>query len=201
MFVNCAALVEVYNYSDLDTNDMRIGDNSSTSLGENSKIIYNAIELSQLAEKPASKVQEIGNVFYYVDGEDYIALTISSSIQPLDIVLDYQTTEIHMNAFSGSKLQSIDMSLCNNLTYIGDSAFSECDGITTLTIPDSVTSFDGTFIGGSTITMLVFPENSNWHARCGSGYHNESFTYSELADPVAAVNIVSRSERYWSRTN
>ncbi len=164
-FGGCFALSEIYNYSNVDLTDLSLDTGSFESgLGNLvPKTLYTATELSQLAEKPASKVQEIGNVFYYVDGEDYIALTISSSIQPLDIVLDYRTIYIERSAFADSNLQTIDFSLCKSLEYIEQRAFSRCDGLTELDFSecDSFRRFyDDAFSGCSNLTSVILAEST-----------------------------------------
>ncbi|MEE0947855.1 MAG: leucine-rich repeat protein, partial [Bacteroidales bacterium] len=50
----------------------------------------------------------------------------------------------------------------NSITSIGNSAFSSCSGLTSITIPNSVTSIgSGTFYGCSGLTSVTFEDNSS----------------------------------------
>ncbi|MGN0547510.1 MAG: leucine-rich repeat domain-containing protein [Acutalibacteraceae bacterium] len=81
-------------------------------------------------------------------------LKISSSIE------GYPVTSIGNSAFSDCKgLTSIIIP--DSVTSIGDSAFYRCTGLTSITIPDSVTSIgDGAFYGCTGLTSVTFGENS-----------------------------------------
>ncbi len=72
----------------------------------------------------------------------------------------YIVTGIDASAFSGSKgLTSI--SIPNSVTYIGDHAFKDCSGLTsTIIIPDSVTSIGAyAFYGCTGLTSITIPKN------------------------------------------
>ena len=84
------------------------------------------------------------------------------SAGPIGSGCDYQfgwTTEIPNYAFSGcSGLTSV--TIPDSVTSIGEGAFSGCSGLKSVTIPDSVTSIDeGAFYGCSGLTSVTIPDN------------------------------------------
>ncbi len=71
----------------------------------------------------------------------------------------YTVVSIKQNAFSDcSGLTSV--TIPNSITYIGQSAFSGCTGLTSLTIPNSVTSIgDGAFRNCTGLTSATIPNS------------------------------------------
>ena len=159
-FANCLALAEVYNYSSIN---IIAGETGNGEIGRYAKVVYNASDL--IGEKPATRVQTINNVQYYVYREDFIALA-PTSISITSVVLDERTTEINVYAFFGcdgltgelnlggctsltsigyrafsycSGLTSVDLSGCTSLTSIGYEAFYSCSGLTSISLPSSLT--------------------------------------------------------------
>ena len=152
-FYNCYALAEVYNYSSLT---LAIESTDNGSVAEYAKVVYNASDLT--GEKPATRIQIIDNVKYYVYEDDFIAL-VPTSRDITSINLDSRTTEINQYAFYDcASLTSADLSGCTSLTSIEDSAFCNCRGLTSITLPDSLTSIgDDAFeycVGLTSITLL-----------------------------------------------
>ncbi len=93
-FENCYSLAEVYNYSpyfDIDPS------NYMMYIADYAKIIYNADDLKDV--KPTSRIKIIGNIKYYVYGEDFIALSPTSK-DITKVTLNPRTTEIGAGAFS-----------------------------------------------------------------------------------------------------
>ena len=129
VFSGCYGLAEVYNYS----SSITIGfDSSNGAVGSYAYVIYNASDLA--GGKPASKIQTIGNVQYYVDGADFIALApavVRDSLTTL--TLDSRTTSINRYAFYGcSNLTSL--TIPEGVTSIGNYAFEYCSSLTSITI-------------------------------------------------------------------
>ena len=130
-FGYCRALAEVYNYSSLT---LTIGSEDNGRVAEYAKVVYN---LSDGEEKPATRIQTIDNIQYYVYEDDFIALAPTSR-DISSVNLASRTTEINQFAFRDcSGLTSI--TLPSSLTSIGNYAFYGCSGLTgTVTIPASV---------------------------------------------------------------
>ena len=84
-------------------------------------------------------------------------ITIPSSIKVND--LEYTVKYIEESAFANcSGLTSI--TIPNSVTSIGNSAFSFCSGLTSITIPNSVTSIGNeAFSGCRSLTSITIPNS------------------------------------------
>ena len=85
-------------------------------------------------------------------------------------------------AFSGcSGLTSL--TIPSSVTSIGESAFSGCSGLTSLTIPSSVTSIgESVFLGCSGLTSFTIPSSVTsigWGAFCGCSGLTSIYVYTE----------------------
>src|SRR5574344_1616740 len=102
---------------------------------------YYCTGLTSIDLSATNKLQTIGEeAFSYCSAAKFITTTGSS-----DTPVKYDAlTSIGVNAFYGcSGLKDFDMSGATNLTAIGDAAFCKCSGLTSVTIPASVTSISG----------------------------------------------------------
>ena len=129
----------------------------SNSAGSGDKVKSDYIIVRQQAS-PAS------NFTYTSDGS---SITITKYVGPDGIVIipakieGLPVTTIGAGAFSDcSGLTTL--SIPDSVTTIGDSAFSDCSGLTTLNIPDNVNSIGNyVFQGCSGLTTLNIPNNVN----------------------------------------
>ncbi len=161
-FFDCYALAEVYNYS-THIPEVTIGNSSSSTngyLGEYAKVVYNPSDLT--GGKPVTRIQPIGNVQYYIDGEDFIALAPSVARDSLTtLTLDSKTTEINQHAFRNcSNLTSIEIP--SSVTSIGDHTFSDCSSLKTVTFgEDSKLESIGSaaFSGCRNLTSITIPSS------------------------------------------
>ncbi len=192
-FSGCYALVEVYNYSEnIEVMDFFI----SGDLGRYAKVVYNASDLT--GGKPASRIQTIGNVKYYVYGEDFIALTPSVARDSLTILtLDSRTTEINQWAFSECvNITSIDLSNYTNLSIIGQDAFRTCSGLTSVTLPSNLTSIGNqVFTSCSNLSEVII--NSNYAYKNANGINYDDcgaiLRYATIVKVLASVDDGSNS--------
>lgn len=121
-FSLCNSLVEVFNYSDLV---LEIGSSANGGIASSALVVYNSEDL--LNEKPATKIQTINNVQYYVNGTDFIAIGFN---QPglNELELDSRTTSINADAFSSNSTLNF-VTLNAGLTSIGNFAFNGCNNL------------------------------------------------------------------------
>ena len=76
-----------------------------------------------------------------------------------------------------------------SVTSIGDSAFSNCDGLTNIMIPDSVTSIgDFAFSNCDGLTSIIFGENSQLMSIGSNAFsHCRNFTSITIPDSVTTI--------------
>ena len=177
-FDGCFALAEVYNYSSLTISELR-----PSYLTNYAKVIYNASDLTE--GKPETRIRVEGDVQYYEDGSNLIALATAVAEESLTMVsLNDQTTEINQYAFSFCDslttitipdsvtsiggwafygcdgLTSVDFGESSQLKSIGRYSFGFCDSLTTITIPDSVTSIGReAFFRCISLTSITIPDS------------------------------------------
>ena len=201
VFSDCYALAEVYNYSE-QIPEVTIGNSSSSTngyLGQYAKVVYNPSDLQ--GEKPATRIQTIGNVQYYVYGEDFIALAPSVARDSLTtLTLDSRTTEINVNAFFDcDALTSIEIP--SSVTSIGEDAFFSCSALETITFGansqlESIGS--SAFSRCSALETVTFGENSQL-ASIGSYAFSycSNLTSIEIPSSVTSIGSYAFSDTPW----
>ena len=153
--------------------------NSVTSIGEGA--FYGCDGLTSLTI--LDSVTSIG-LGAFNECSNLVSITISDSVMNIDSSAFYNTGYYNnaanwengvlyidkcliaaKNSLSGS-YQIKDGTLC-----IASGAFSYCDGLTSVTIPDSVTSIGRlVFNSCSSLTSIIFEDTSTW-------YRTDSFVY------------------------
>ncbi len=103
-----------------------------------------------------------GNPVYHASGNCLIetaSKTLVAGCQTSVIPTDGSVTKIGEDAFSGcNNLES--MIIPNTVIWIDSSAFGLCDSLTNITIPDSVTSIGSAAFGGcSSLTDIAIPNS------------------------------------------
>ena len=100
--------------------------------------------------------------------------------------ITYSVTSIGEEAFyECSGLTSVTIG--NSVTSIGDRAFYECDGLTSVTIPNSVTSIgSGVFDGCSGLTSVTIP---NSVTSIGSGAFSGCSGLTSVTIPNSVTSI------------
>ena len=118
-FYDCYSLVEIYNYSSLTVD----GSSSVGYLGQYALYVYNA---NGGTEPEPTKLTVDGNVQYYDDGTDIIAIgTFGNRNAINEITFKDGTTKINTYAFSGCRALT-SVTLPSRVISIGTNAFSGC---------------------------------------------------------------------------
>ncbi len=81
-----------------------------------------------------------------------------------------------------------ELEIPNSMTSIGDYAFSYCTSLTSVTIPNSVTSIYGTFSGCTSLTSITIP---NSVTRIGEGAFNGCSSLTSVTIPNSVTRIGS----------
>ena len=147
-FYGCYALAEVYNLSSLT---ITVGSSDNGHVGYYAAVVYTDTNT-------VGSIQTIGNMRYYENGTDFIAVG-PTSIDVTSVTLDSKTTAIKNFAFDHCEaLTSIDLPA--GVTSIGNSAFNECTRLTSITLPSSVKSIgNGVFSSCYNLTSITLPSS------------------------------------------
>ena len=134
------------------------------------------------------KIEFDGDRYNYYSNPMYCAknLYINGKLLEGEITMPDDITSIGDYAFSGcTSLTSI--TIPDSVTNIGYSAFSYCTGLTSITIPDSVTSIgDRTFSGCTRLTSITIGSSVTsigWYAF----YYCESLNSITIPDGVTSI--------------
>ena len=135
-FQNCFIKYVFYGGTENKWQSIHI-DSSNTSL--NNKIIYAVSSLS------------------YIKTTDYSYLLVNT-----DVIYDFKVLnkDIISFVFSDELLSASTINFYSNASHTSDAAFSNCKFLTSITIPDSVTSIgQGAFYGCSSLTSITIPDS------------------------------------------
>ena len=124
--------------------------------------------------------------FYLANPLSYGGALYLNGKEVKDLVIPDDVTKIGQRAFSGcSSLSSV--SIPNSVTSIGDSAFSGCTSLTSIEIPNSVTSIgNSAFNGCSSLTKQEIP-NSVTSIGEEAFYNCSSLTSIEIPNSVTNI--------------
>ncbi len=183
-FSSCYSLVEVYNYSSLTVD----GSSSVGYLGDYALYVYNA---NDGTEPEPTKISVDGNVQYYTDGTDIIAIgTFGNRNAINEITFKDGTTKINTRAFS-SLYALTSVTLPSSVTEIGDSAFRDCSSLSSISLPESVKSIGNqAFNGCSSLSSVTFGENSQLES-IGSYAFSDCESLSSINIPSTVTSIGS----------
>ena len=178
-FTSCIKLVEVYNKSDLD---IVAGSSDHGSVGYYAKHVYTKEGGSRLTDT------EDGYRFFYDGEQGYLMgyygseteITLPASFTAYDgtLINKYVVYEYAFGFCAG--LTSV--TIPDSVTSIGYAAFFRCTGLTSVTIPDSVTSMgDYTFCDCSTLTSVAFEgTKAEWNNITKGTDWNESCPFAAV---------------------
>ena len=112
--------------------------------------------------------------------------------------ITYRVTSIGSEAFTWcEKLKSI--TIPNSITSIGDRVFYQCTGLTSITIPESVTSIGKrAFENCKKLTSVIIPDNVN---SVGNGTFSWCFALTEIVIPDSVKSIGYEAFEFCSSLN
>ena len=131
---------------------------------------------------------EYGNAYYLGNANNpYLILIDTKYTTIYDCNINSNTKFIYSNAFLNcSNLTTI--TIPDGVTSIGGSAFRDCSKLASITIPDSVTSIDGSaFYGCSALTSIAIPDSVTLIDN-STFYECTNLTSITIPDGVTSIN-------------
>ncbi|MBO6118638.1 MAG: leucine-rich repeat protein [Bacteroidales bacterium] len=148
---------------------------------------FNAVNCTHdYSESPFSESVNISS-FIFADGVKRIPQAILYG--PMDIManFDYQTQEYIFDTIADNRFKKITkIEIPSSVTFIGENAFANCIGLTSVTIPENV----------DTIERYVFPECTNLDTLNYNAVNASCGSYVFSTNPtITKVNIGSNVEK------
>ena len=168
-FWRCFSLIEVYNLSSLS---IQKGADTFGGVAQYAKEVYTDSTTS-------SKIQLIDDVYYYVNGEDFIAIGTKEKTIYKNLTLNEKTTEINSYAFNRVETH-YTITIPGSVKTIGRGAFYETDitkivieegleelqfeaflesDIDYMTLPNSLITIGASAFDSSNFTSINIPNN------------------------------------------
>lgn len=155
-FTNCEALVSVVIPNTLKT-DINSDDQSINTMGTN--VFANCVSLSSVT---------FGSAMTMVPASTFASDTALKSIS-----IPTNFTEIGENAFAITGLTSLNLSNCKSLVTIGDTAFSNCTALASVSLPASLKKInDFTFSNCIKLSKVTIASGSNITMIGQSAFYN-----------------------------
>ena len=163
---------------------------------DNGRVAYYAKNVYTDSEGE-SKLKTVGDYIFYVDGEDIELIAYTGSETSITLPSDYEgkNYKIGYRAFiSCSALTSI--TIPEGVTSIGDDAFAWCDALTSITLPESLTSIgDEAFFSCDALTSIT--SKNTTPPTIGDGYTFDDVDKSiPVYVPKSSVDAYKSAE-YW----
>ena len=180
-FLYCYKLVEVYNKSSLS---ITTGSTSNGYIGYYAKNVYTAEGGSRFTDTSD------GYRFLYDGTKGYLMgyygevtdITLPDSFSAYD-GSNVNTYEIYQFAFYGDTAVT-SVTIPDSVTSIGSSAFSGCTGLTSITIPNSVTSIGNyAFYGCTSLTEI------NWNAVSVADFNLSSAVFCNAGTAGEGITV------------
>ena len=147
-----------------------------------------AVYYAKEVHKGESKIVNYNDyLFYTYNGVNYLIGYVGEDTE-LTLPEDYngKSYEIYKYAFY-NRDDITSVAIPDSVTSIGEYAFNSCDSLTSITIPDSVTSIgDKTFFGCTRLTSITIPDSVT---SIGSYafYNCDSLTSITIPDSVTSI--------------
>ena len=150
-FYNCQKLIEVYN---LSNRDVTVGDTGNGLVAQYTKYVYT----SATAESKLSTDSD-GFVFF-TDGDVKYLMTYMGTQKEITLPTD-GTYGIYRYAFYASDVTDVEIS--DNVTYIGERAFTSCYSLESVVIGRGVVAIGrAAFSGCTDLTYATFRDKNGW---------------------------------------
>ncbi|MBQ8546335.1 MAG: leucine-rich repeat protein [Clostridia bacterium] len=130
-----------------------------------------------------------------------ISLIIGNKVTKIPRSLFY--SYYSFGSYKNAKLTKILFESNSSCTTIGSYAFSHCTSLTSVTIPNSVTSI-GIDAFGSSLTSVTFENPNGWYVSTSSSFTTETeISSADLSNTTTAATYLTSTyyNYYWRRNN
>ena len=124
---------------------------------DNGRVAYYAKNVYSEGE---SKLKTVGDYIFYVDGEDIKLIAYTGSETSITLPSDYEGKNYGIGERAFYNCDSLtSITLPESLTSIEDYAFRDCDSLTSITIPEGVTTIgEDAFWDCKALTSITLPK-------------------------------------------
>ena len=149
-------------------------------------------------------VNKDGYLFYTYEDVNYLVNYIGTDTE-LTLPVNYNGENYVINNYAFYNNDNLtSVKIPDSVTSIGYSAFYDCDSITSVTIPDSVTSIGKAAFSGCNNLMSVTFNNPEgwWYSSSSTATSGTSISSTDLANISTAAGCLSSTYRnyYWKRS-
>ena len=170
----------------------------------NGYVAYYAINVYTTEDAQSNLQTTDDGYIFYEDGETIYLIGYTGAQTELTLPETFNGKNYQIYNYAFYKCSSLtSITIPDSVTSIGSNAFYGCSVLTNITIPDSVKSIGSyAFYNCGSLTSVTFENTSSWWvSTSSSATSGTTISESDLADPSTAANYLKSTyyKYYWKR--